>query len=152
MRKAFLQSEVAQQARTLDQDALQRLTELLCCGNQSVAEVAARIIARCCHDGGTVSICSVSHTAVMRLLWEACRVVWTDQLPGTRHIPNGGVRPFCSQEVQHAEAVHPERWRYARAGAPAPGQRDAAAGSSGGSIGRSHHGQCRCPRHYNSFT
>ena len=56
-----MQSQVAQQARTLDQDALQRLTELLCCGNQSVAEVAARIIARCCHDGGTVSPCLSSH-------------------------------------------------------------------------------------------
>ena len=57
MHKACLQSQVAEQARTLDQDALQRLTELLCCGNQSVAEVAARIIARCCHDGATVSSC-----------------------------------------------------------------------------------------------
>lgn len=57
MHKACLQSQVAQQVRTLDQDALQRLTELLCCGNQSVAEVAARIIARCCHDGATVSTC-----------------------------------------------------------------------------------------------
>lgn len=55
-KKLSLQSQAAQQARSLDQDALQRLTELLCCKNQSVAEVAARIIARCCHDRATVNI------------------------------------------------------------------------------------------------
>ena len=76
MYTTFVQSQVAQQARTLDQDALQRLTELLCCGNQSVAEVAARIIARCCHDGVTVNPCLASLRAVMERLLaldRACR-------------------------------------------------------------------------------
>ena len=53
---ASLQSEAAQQAQTLDADALQRLTELLCSESQSVAEVAARILARCCHDASMVHL------------------------------------------------------------------------------------------------
>jgi hypothetical protein len=43
------QSQAASQSQLLTADALQRLVYLLLSDNRSVAEVAARVLARCCN-------------------------------------------------------------------------------------------------------